>query len=169
MPKLNIEYVKKGYKAILPRAIHDTQVKRKPGYLEEVYKRGKLDNGVLYLSPDDHQFIRDNFYKHNPYNTERRSALVRLVKSRVHYNLREKRREDKRLKEIEESTGIQKEIVLFLDVKEACPRPEWEGLREAYLKEYELKTAEDCTDCQLNTIKSKYRKIIIDKYGEDSK
>lgn len=53
------------------------------------------------------------------------------------------------------------EINTFLDMRQPCPRPEWQALRDDYSADLEvLKTKASCTACDQQSLRIKYIKKL---------
>lgn len=141
MPRFNKDLRDKGYIPVLPHLLYKAAPKRKEGYLEAVTSAALLVDGAFYLSQEDYGRIKDEYKLDADSNAEQPSvAEVETLKQR-------KRELEDRINE-------------FLDLEKPCNEPEWQALRAAYEEEINKKTKEGCTNCQINSIRNKYRGII---------
>lgn len=140
MPKFNKELRDKGYIPVLPHLLYAAARTRKDGYLEEVTATALVVDGAFYLSKDDYDRIRQAYRL----DTEIAAELPAEEISR--------QRKD--------AAYLEAKINVFLDLEQKCEVAEWQNLRTAYEDELNNKIQEGCTQCQINSIRNKYRALL---------
>lgn len=138
MPKIDKELKAKGYIPVLASLVYKAVSSRKEGYLEAVTSKAVTRDGIFYLLREDYNNIRDE------YNDKPNKRNVKTY----------------------EASGLEIDIAIFLDEAKACPRDEWISLRGKYIEELSNRKQEGCSNCQLNSIKTKYKSMLLKKNYE---
>ncbi len=138
MPQIDKELKSKGYIPVLARLIYKAASQRREGYLEAVTSKAVIRDGVFYLSKEDYENIRTE-YNDNPPNRKIETTTV---------------------------SALESDIAKFLDDSQPCPRAEWYSLRSLYVNELASRKQAGCTNCQLNSIKRKYKSMLLDNNYE---
>lgn len=138
MPKIDKELKDKGYIPVLASLAYKAASQRKEGYLEALTSKAIIRDGVFYLSKEDYDNLRKEF-NNSPPNGKINVTVV---------------------------SELEQEVNQFIDIEKSCPRAEWESLREKYIEEINDKKQVGCSTCQLNSIKRKYKSMLLNNTYE---
>ncbi len=138
MPKLDTELTSKGYKPFLPADIFKASSVRGEGFLNSFLEGSKLSNGAFYMLDEDIERIRAEYPIQEKQVAERPEQKPQKLSA----------------------VPISPEIMDFLDLSKPNGKPEWDLARIEYQKELEAGIEAKCTSCKLNSIKTKYIKLL---------
>lgn len=138
MPKLDQELRAQGYLPILPQAVYAAAEQKQGDYLLDFTSKAILKDGMFYISRNDYNEIA------------RKYGGKELKKDPIKNTIKGP------------NESIHPRVERALDLDKECKEtdPRWLSVLEKYKIEVTAKKKEGCTNCQLNAIKSKYRKIL---------
>lgn len=163
MPKANAELMNRGMLIVEPSSVLQAVSKRKPGYLEAFRELAVMQDGLYYIAPNNYEYIRTTFAFPEEETIESATQEIQTnVLDVVEPNQEALKSEQKAL--ADKKHRIIAKINKFLSVDvELVADEKLLSLRQAYINELNNLKSGGCTNCQINGLKAKYRRILEQK------